>query len=172
MMPHVRAGAQCDHGVRVRATRTTRASHLISSDDLELARDADGRPVVLGAGSFGQVFKAVLHGLDEVAIKTFSFGPLASSSGGTSASAGNREPYRQQLLNEVALLRACSTNRNIVQARVHACSRARVLALRTARAALVAPARPRPWPRRAASVGRKCVRSSRRTPTLTRSFWA
>jgi serine/threonine protein kinase len=52
----------------------------------------DGRPVILGVGGFGKVYKGILHGVREVAVKV----------------AVNKSPQQTaRFLQEIAILRAC-----------------------------------------------------------------
>uniref|UniRef100_A0A1D1ZMC3 Protein kinase domain-containing protein n=1 Tax=Auxenochlorella protothecoides TaxID=3075 RepID=A0A1D1ZMC3_AUXPR len=42
---------------------------LVADADIELCRDGRGRPIKLGEGGFGIVYKGLAHGVDEVAVK-------------------------------------------------------------------------------------------------------
>ena len=42
---------------------------LLSPSDVRVSRGADGRKQSLGEGGFGAVFRGILHGAEDVAIK-------------------------------------------------------------------------------------------------------
>ena len=42
---------------------------LMKKSDIEICRNAEGKKCRLGEGGFGVVYKAIMNGVDEVAIK-------------------------------------------------------------------------------------------------------
>lgn len=54
------------------------ATFVLQPAELELSRDADGRKQLLGAGGFAAVYRAVLRGVDQVAVKVLKVRSVGS----------------------------------------------------------------------------------------------
>ncbi|PRW33901.1 serine threonine- kinase [Chlorella sorokiniana] len=69
----------------------------IDSTDIQIMKRPDGSLWRLGAGGFGTVFKALLHGVQPVAVKVL----------GGSAAPGSKDMSDAEWEHEIAVLRAC-----------------------------------------------------------------
>ncbi|KAI7843216.1 hypothetical protein COHA_003196 [Chlorella ohadii] len=75
----------------------TLADWHIDSKDIQIMKRPDGSLWRLGAGGFGTVFKALLHGVQPVAVKVL----------GGSAAPGSKDMSDAEWEHEIAVLRAC-----------------------------------------------------------------
>lgn len=75
---------------------------LISAEEIEICQHDDGRPWLLGTGSFGDVYKGKQHGVHDVAVKKLR-------------QATTDAQWFRHLQHEIAILSKVSHNKNIVQ---------------------------------------------------------
>lgn len=72
----------------------------IQEDEIEIERDADGNDLVLGHGAYGQVYKGLRGGVQDVAVKVLFDADEAALS---------------RFIKEISLLKSLNYDRNIVQ---------------------------------------------------------
>mmetsp|Transcript_12482 Transcript_12482/g.37497 ORF Transcript_12482/g.37497 Transcript_12482/m.37497 type:complete len:888 (-) Transcript_12482:561-3224(-) len=96
-------GRSSSEGRRVQKEMEPQAKGALEvGEEVALCTDADGRPVVLGRGSWGHIYLATRWGTQEVAVKVID-------------REGHDSSWLGLLRREVAMLRRISFDRNIVQ---------------------------------------------------------
>ena len=88
----------------VRMQEMERASSIhgweIDPGDIQICKTDDGKDHLIGTGGFGQVYKGVRSGVQDVAVKMLSY---------------SNELQLQQFCLEIRLLKSLSFDRNVVQ---------------------------------------------------------
>ena len=88
--------------IQLKRTSDNMGDGQIDPHEIQICKTADGSDWLLGAGSFGNVYKGLRHGVHEVAVKK-----LVVDTGA--------DTWLRQLAQESAMLKKVSHNRNIVQ---------------------------------------------------------
>ena len=104
MMTRRKKRQRNDRGLSIRVEHSIYSRREMDPDEIEICKAADGSDWLLGSGSFGQVYKGMRRGVQEVAVKK-----MVRT---TAAAAG---VWLRVLVKEIDILKQVSFDRNIVQ---------------------------------------------------------